>query len=118
MTFTTTSGRGRERNIYEYDTDWHGRRVRSPLRMEDAIETSAPPVRPRQGEDGPQVIKGDVALGERTHQPGLLEGGPLLLQGPCATQVSLKSEGSSHLTDVFVQSDFLYTGTIALEQPC
>lgn len=53
--------------------------------MEDAIETSALPVRPRQGEDGPQVIKGDVALGERTHQPSLLEGGPLLLQGPCAT---------------------------------
>lgn len=62
--------------------------------MEDAIETSALPVRPRQGEDGPQVIKGDVALGERTHQPSLLEGGPLLLQGPCATQVSLKSEVS------------------------
>lgn len=67
----------RERNIY--DTDWHGRRVRSPLRVEDAVEASAPPVRPGQSEHGTQVIEGDVALGERTHQPSFLEGGPLLL---------------------------------------
>ncbi len=58
--------------------------------MEDAVEAGAPPVRPGQGEDGTQVIEGDVALGERTHQTSFLEGGPLLLQGPCAAQVSLK----------------------------
>lgn len=57
--------------------------------MEDAEEGGASPVLARQREDGPQVVEGDVALGQRAIQPGLLEGGPLLLQGPSAAQVAL-----------------------------
>lgn len=57
--------------------------------MEDAEEGGASPVRARQREDGPQFVEGDVALGQRALQPGLLEGGPLLLQGPRAAQVAL-----------------------------
>lgn len=57
--------------------------------MEDAKEGGASPVGARQREDGPQVVEGDVALGQRALQPGLLEGGPLLLQGPSAAQVAL-----------------------------
>lgn len=66
-----------------------GRRRDSPLGVEDAEEGGASPVLPRQREDGPQVVEVDVALGQRALQPGLLEGGPLLLQGPSAAQVTL-----------------------------
>lgn len=41
-----------------------GHRCDSPLCVEDAVEGGAPPVLPRQGEDGPQVVEGDVALWE------------------------------------------------------
>lgn len=64
----------------------------SPLGVEDAIEGGGAPVGAWQGEDCPQVVEGDVSLGERTHQPGLLEGGPLLLQGPGAPQITLRGE--------------------------
>lgn len=58
--------------------------------MEDAVEGGAPPVLPRQGEDGPQVVEGDVALGEGALQTSFLESGPLLLQGPGTTQIPLR----------------------------
>ena len=58
--------------------------------MEDAIEGGAAPVLPRQCEDSPQVVEGDVALREGALQPGFLESGPLLLQGPGTTQIPLR----------------------------
>lgn len=61
--------------------------------MKDAKEGGASPVLTRQRENGPQVVEGDVALGQRALQPGLLEGGPLLLQGPSAAQVTLVDRG-------------------------
>lgn len=64
----------------------------SPLGVEDAVERGPSPVLARQGEDGPQVVKGDVALAEGALQPRFLEGGPLFLQGPGSTQVSLREE--------------------------
>lgn len=67
-----------------------GHHSNSPLSMEDAIEGGPSPILPRQGEDGPQVVEGDVAFWEGTLQPGFLEGGPFLLQGPGTTQVALK----------------------------
>lgn len=57
--------------------------------MKDAKEGGASPVRTRQCENGPQVVEGDVALRQRALQPGLLEGGPLLLEGPSSAQVTL-----------------------------
>lgn len=60
--------------------------------MEDAVERGPSPVLARQGEDGPQVVKGDVALAEGALQPRFLEGGPLFLQSPGSTQVSLREE--------------------------
>lgn len=58
--------------------------------MEDAVERGSPPILARQREDGPQVVEGDVALGEGALQPGFLEGGPLLLQGPSTAQIPLR----------------------------
>lgn len=58
--------------------------------MKDAVEGRPPPVGPRQREDGPQVVEGDVALRQGALQPGFLEGGPLLLQGPGTAQITLK----------------------------
>ena len=62
--------------------------------MEDAVKGGSPPVLARQREDGPQVVEGDVALGEGALQPSFLEGGPLLLQGPGATQIPLREDKS------------------------
>lgn len=62
----------------------------SPLGVEDTVEGGSPPVLTRQREDGPQVVEGDVALGDGALQPGFLEGGPLLLQGPGTTQITLR----------------------------
>lgn len=64
----------------------------SPLGVEDAEEGGSAPVLARQREDGPQVVEGDVALGEGALQPGFLEGGPLLLQGPGAAQIPLMED--------------------------
>lgn len=64
----------------------------SPLGMEDAIESGPPPVLPWQCEDSPQVVEGDVTLWEGALQPGFLECGPLLLQGPGTTQISLRED--------------------------
>lgn len=64
----------------------------SPLGVEDAVEGGSPPVLARQREDGPQVVEGDVTLGEGALQPGFLEGGPLLLQGPGTTQIPLRED--------------------------
>ena len=66
----------------------------SPLSVEDAVEGGPPPVLARQREDGPQVVEGDVALGEGALQPGFLEGGPLLLQGPGTAQIPLREDMS------------------------
>lgn len=60
--------------------------------MEDAEEGGSAPVLARQREDGPQVVEGDVALGEGALQPGFLEGGPLLLQGPGSAQIPLMED--------------------------
>lgn len=60
--------------------------------MEDAVERGPSPVLARQGEDGPQVVKGDVALAEGALQPCFLEGGPLFLQSPGSPQVSLRED--------------------------
>lgn len=62
----------------------------SPLGMEDAVEGGASPVLARQREHSSEVVEGDMALWEGALQPGFLEGGPLLLQGPGATQVPLR----------------------------
>ncbi len=67
--------------------------------MEDAVEGGSPPVRARQSEDGPQVVEGDVTLGERALEPGFLEGGPLLLQRPGTTQIPLTEDTSGLITD-------------------
>lgn len=67
-----------------------GTQPHSPLGVEDAEEHGPAPVLTRQGEDSPQVVEGDVALGQATLQPRFLEGGPLFLQSPGATQVSLR----------------------------
>lgn len=64
----------------------------SPLSVEDAVEGGSPPILARQREDGPQVVEGDVTLGEGALQPGFLEGGPLLLQGPGTTQIPLRED--------------------------
>lgn len=60
--------------------------------MEDAVERGSPPVLARQCEDGPQVVEGDVTLGEGALQPRFLEGGPLLLQGPGTAQIPLRED--------------------------
>lgn len=60
--------------------------------MEEAEEAGALPVLfVGQGEDGPQLVEGDVAVWERAHQMSLLESGPLLLQGQSAPHISLKA---------------------------
>lgn len=61
-----------------------------PLGVEDAVERGPSPVLARQREDGPQVVEGDVTLWEGALQPGFLEGGPLLLQGPGTSQIPLE----------------------------
>lgn len=69
-----------------------GTEPHSPLGVEDAEERGPTPVLARQGEDSPQVVEGDVALGEAALQPRFLEGGPLFLQSPGAAQVSLRED--------------------------
>lgn len=91
-------------------SSWRRRRD-SPLGVKDAKEGGAPPVLTRQRENGPQVVEGDVALGQRAIQPGLLEGGPLLLQGPSAAQVTLvDGEGNVSKTAPLYWSDFTALG--------
>lgn len=77
----------------------------SPLGVEDAEERGPTPVLARQGEDSPQVVEGDVALGEAALQPRFLEGGPLFLQSPGATQVSLRGDGSGRLNTSLMHSN-------------
>lgn len=42
-----------------------------------------------QGVQCPQLVEVKLPVRGRTHQPRLQEGGPLLLQGPCAPDISL-----------------------------
>lgn len=64
----------------------------SPLGVEDTVERGSPPILAWQREDGPQVVEGHVALREGALQPGFLEGGPLLLQGPRTAQIPLRED--------------------------
>lgn len=73
--------------------------------MEDPEEGGPAPVGARQGEDGPQVVEGDVALGEAALQTRLLEGGPLLLQSPGASQVPLREDGATPLNTCLLGAD-------------
>lgn len=90
------AGRSREAQMAASARDNEG--PHSPLGVEDAEEGGPTPVLARQGEDGLQVVEGDVALGEAALQPRFLEGGPLFLQSPGAAQVSLRKDGSGHYT--------------------
>lgn len=81
----------------------HGPEPHSPLGVEDAEERGPTPVLARQGEDGPQVVEGDVALGEAALQPRFLEGGPLFLQSPGAAQVSLRGGRRGSMKPAFKQ---------------
>lgn len=73
--------------------------------MEDAEERGPTPVLARQGEHGPQVVEGDVALGEAALQPRFLEGGPLFLQSPGAAQISLREDASGRLNTSLMHSN-------------
>lgn len=81
------------------------RSLNSPLGVEDPEEGGPAPVGARQGEDGPQVVEGDVALGEAALQTRLLEGGPLLLQSPGASQVPLREDGAAPLNTSLIGAD-------------
>lgn len=85
--------------------------------MEDAVECGPTPVLARQGEDGPQVVEGDMALGEGALQTRLLEGGPLFLQSPGATQVSLREDGSGQVKGLILISAFATAKQGRCERP-
>lgn len=76
--------------------------------MENAVERGSPPVLAWQGEDSPQVVEGHVTLGEGTLQTRFLEGGPLLLQGPSTTQISLREDKSEAISALVIWSPSLY----------
>lgn len=82
-----------------------------PLSVEDAVEGGPPPVLPRQGEDGSQVVEIDVTLWEGALQPGFLEGGPLLLQGPGSTQIALRESTNQIL---FMTNDYYFRNFLML----
>lgn len=90
MTVGNKEARARERDTHPQRPCWA---APSPLGYEDPIEDGGRPVGRGQSDHVFEDVEDCPGLRIRADQPSLQEGGPLLLQGLLAAQVSLEMAG-------------------------